>query len=122
MTATETLTPGTIVRAPRYQNGQSTGNRRGIVLRTFASDGNPGSGYLIWFYTLGPAHQDFHGNTETVGLAFPREVTTVGTVADMSMRTLNKLGKRLRDWPTGCKAWNAMYHAYVDKRRAAADA
>jgi hypothetical protein len=118
-TTTETLKPGTVVRAPRYQDGESTGLRRGIVLRTFASNGDPKSGYLIWFYTLGPAHKDGQGDTSTVGLVFPRELTRLGTVEDMSMRMLTKVGKGLRNWGTGCLAWNEVYRVYVAKRRAA---
>ncbi|WP_202918349.1 DUF6409 family protein [Streptomyces cavernae] len=98
-TTSETLAPGTVVRAPRYQEGKSTGIRRGIVLRTFADSGDPKSGYLVWFYTLGAAHQDGRGDNCAVSLAFPREITHLGTVEDMSERTLLKLGQGLRDWP-----------------------
>jgi hypothetical protein len=122
-TATETLAPGTVVRAPLYRNGQPVGRpRRGIVLRTFASDGNPKSGYLVWFYTLGAAHKDGQGDTSTVGLVFPREAERVGTVADMGDRVLANAGKGLRDWPTGRQAWNEIYRVYVARKRAAAQA
>jgi hypothetical protein len=118
-TTTETLEPGTIVRAPRYQGGSPTGLRRGVLLGTFASNGDPKSGYLVWFYTLGAAHRDGQGNNGTVGLVFPREIAIIGTVDDMSDRMLMKIGKGLRDWPVGRPAFNAVYRVHVARRRAA---
>ncbi|MGW2306152.1 DUF6409 family protein [Streptomyces sp. NPDC001809] len=86
------LEPGTVVRTPRYVSGNSTGVRRAIVLGLW-NEQDPKSGYRVWFYTLGaPSFEP-----RTLGMAFADEPTGVGTVEDMSERTLLRLYRWLRD-------------------------
>ncbi|MDH6544143.1 DUF6409 family protein [Streptomyces sp. SPB4] len=91
--ATQTvLEPGTVVRTPRYDQGKNTGVRRAIVLGLW-NENAPKDGYRVWFYTLGaPSFAP-----RTLGMAFANEFTVVGTVDDMSERTLIRLHKWLRD-------------------------
>ncbi|MFE5715798.1 DUF6409 family protein [Streptomyces sp. NPDC056501] len=91
--ATQTvLEPGTVVRTPRYDEGKNTGVRRAIVLGLW-NENAPKGGYRVWFYTLGaPSFAP-----RTLGMAFANEFTVVGTVDDMSERTLLRLYRWLRD-------------------------
>ncbi|OKJ48114.1 hypothetical protein AMK27_38940 [Streptomyces sp. CB02009] len=91
--ATQTvLEPGMVVRAPRFVEGKNTGVRRAIVLGLW-NENAPKGGYRVWFYTLGaPSFAP-----RTLGMAFAREFTVVGTVDDMSERTLIRLYKWLRN-------------------------
>ncbi|MFG2298418.1 DUF6409 family protein [Streptomyces sp. NPDC048603] len=91
--ATQTvLEPGTVVRTPRYDEGKNTGVRRAIVLGLLNEDA-PKDGYRVWFYTLGaPSFAP-----RTLGMAFVNEPVVVGTVDDMSERTLIRLYQWLRD-------------------------
>ncbi|MFE6461487.1 DUF6409 family protein [Streptomyces cinereoruber] len=91
--ATQTvLEPGTVVRTPRYVDGESTGTRKAIVLGLW-NEQNPKGGYRVWFYTLGaPSFEP-----RTLGMAFANEPVTMGTVEDMSERTLLRLYRWLRD-------------------------
>ncbi|TDU67837.1 DUF6409 family protein [Streptomyces sp. KS 21] len=92
--ATQTvLEPGTVVRTPRYDEGKNTGLRRAIVLG-LVNEGEPKNGYAVWFYTLGtPSYAP-----RTLGMAFLNEPTVVGTVEEMSERTLLRLYVQLRDY------------------------
>ncbi|WP_331719732.1 DUF6409 family protein [Streptomyces virginiae] len=86
------LEPGTVVRTPRYDEGKNTGVRRAIVLGLW-NEKEPKDGYRVWFYTLGaPSFVP-----RTLGMAFANEPTVVGTVDDMSERTLLRLHRWLRD-------------------------
>ncbi|MFD9519699.1 DUF6409 family protein [Streptomyces sp. NPDC059979] len=86
------LEPGTVVRTPRYDEGKNTGVRRAIVLGLW-NEKEPKDGYRVWFYTLGaPSFAP-----RTLGMAFANEPTVVGTVDDMSERTLLRLHRWLRD-------------------------
>ncbi|WP_329583740.1 DUF6409 family protein [Streptomyces sp. NBC_01361] len=92
--ATQTvLEPGTVVRTPRYDEGKNTGLRKVIVLGLWSED-DPRSGYRVWFYTLGAPSF----SPRTLGLAFPGESTQLGTVEDMSERTLLRLYRWLRNY------------------------
>ncbi|WP_329046881.1 MULTISPECIES: DUF6409 family protein [unclassified Streptomyces] len=94
-TTTQTaLTPGTIVRCPRYVNGENTGLRRAVVLGLWNED-NPKSGYRVYFYTLGPASF----SPRTVGLAFEREMKVLGTLEVLSERTLIGIYRGLGEFP-----------------------
>ncbi|EGX57946.1 MULTISPECIES: DUF6409 family protein [Streptomyces] len=100
MTATATITSqdvleaGTVVRCPRYVEGEDTGPRKAVVLGLFR-EGDPTGGYRVYFYTLGAAGFAEH----TVGLAFRREMHPLGTVEDMSERTLVRIWRGLGDFP-----------------------
>ncbi|MFD3728831.1 DUF6409 family protein [Streptomyces sp. NPDC058671] len=86
------LEPGTVVRTPRYDEGKNTGVRRAIVMGLW-NENDPKGGYRVWFYTLGaPSFAP-----RTLGMAFANEFTVVGTVEDMSERTLLRLYRWLRD-------------------------
>ncbi|MFD9047775.1 DUF6409 family protein [Streptomyces zaomyceticus] len=86
------LEPGTVVRTPRYVEGKHTGVRKAIVLGLW-SENDPKAGYRVWFYTLGaPSFAP-----RTLGMAFVTEPTVVGTVENMSERTLLRLYLWLRD-------------------------
>ncbi|MFD9084821.1 DUF6409 family protein [Streptomyces erythrochromogenes] len=86
------LEPGTVVRTPRFDEGKNTGVRRAIVLGLW-NENAPKDGYRVWFYTLGaPSFAP-----RTLGMAFANEFTVVGTVDDMSERTLIRLYQWLRD-------------------------
>ncbi|MFE4206131.1 DUF6409 family protein (plasmid) [Streptomyces goshikiensis] len=91
--ATQTvLEPGTVVRTPRFDEGKNTGVRRAIVLGLW-NENAPKDGYRVWFYTLGaPSFAP-----RTLGMSFANEFTVVGTVDDMSERTLIRLYQWLRD-------------------------
>ncbi|MFD5066224.1 DUF6409 family protein [Streptomyces sp. NPDC058394] len=91
--ATQTvLEPGTVVRTPRFDEGKNTGVRRAIVLGLW-NENVPKDGYRVWFYTLGaPSFAP-----RTLGMSFANEFTVVGTVDDMSERTLIRLYQWLRD-------------------------
>ncbi|MFD0269571.1 DUF6409 family protein [Streptomyces sp. NPDC127106] len=92
--ATQTvLEPGTVVRTPRYDEGKNTGLRKAIVLGLWNEDA-PKDGYKVWFYTLGaPSFAP-----RTLGMAFCGELTTLGTVEEMSERTLLRLYLQIRDY------------------------
>ncbi|MFE7759378.1 DUF6409 family protein [Streptomyces sp. NPDC057429] len=94
ITAQAALTAGTIVRCPRYINGENTGLRKAVVLGLWNED-NPKGGYRVYFYTLGPASF----SPRTAGLAFAREVTVLGTLEDLSERTLTGIYKGLGEFP-----------------------
>lgn len=117
-TATRTFEPGAVVRAPHYQGGKSTGVRKGVVLRPYAEDGDPKGGYLVYYYTLGPAVVDGRGNAATVGVVFPDEMAPSGDLFDLSERTLLKIGGGLRDWGTGRRVRNLAGRACALKRSA----
>ncbi|KIF06048.1 hypothetical protein PL81_09730 [Streptomyces sp. RSD-27] len=86
------LEPGTVVRTPRYDEGKNTGVRRAIVLGLW-NENAPKDGNRVWFYTLGaPSFAP-----RALGMAFANEFTVVGTVDDMSERTLIRLYQWLRD-------------------------
>lgn len=91
--ATQTvLEPGTVVRTPRYDKGKNTGVRRAIILGLW-NEKEPKDGYRVWFYTLGaPSFAP-----RTLGMAFANEPIAVGSVDDMSERTLLRLYRWLRD-------------------------
>ncbi|HBF81804.1 MAG TPA: hypothetical protein DD420_18275 [Streptomyces sp.] len=91
-TAPEVLAAGTIVRCPRFIDGENTGLRKAVLLGLF---NDPKAGYRVYFYTLGPASFA----PRTVGFVFPGEVTVLGTVEDLSERTLGKLYRGLGDFP-----------------------
>lgn len=87
------LEPGTVVRTPRYDEGKNTGVRRAIVLGLW-NEKEPKDGYRVWFYTLGaPSFAP-----RTLGMAFVNEPIVVGTVEEMSERTLLRLYLQLRDY------------------------
>ncbi|MFE9007503.1 DUF6409 family protein [Streptomyces sp. NPDC007875] len=88
------LAAGTVVRCWHWVDGRNLGVRKAIVLGSY-SVYNPAACYWMWFYTLGPASRDEH----TVCHSFPREITTVGTVEDMSERMLAKVVAGLADFP-----------------------
>ncbi|MFG2532767.1 DUF6409 family protein [Streptomyces sp. NPDC048516] len=88
---TATIETGTIVRCPKRVDGQIVGTRKAVVLGLF-NPNDPNSGYGVWFYTAGPA------DTGTLTLAFERELTPVGTIEDMSERTLLNLERDGRNF------------------------
>ncbi|WP_411107383.1 DUF6409 family protein [Streptomyces sp. cmx-4-9] len=105
--ATQTvLEPGTVVRTPRYDQGRNTGVRRAIVLGLW-NENAPKDGYRVWFYTLGaPSFAP-----RTLGMAFANEPVVVGTVDDMSERTLLRLYLQLRDYNLRSRAgYGAVEH------------
>ncbi|MFG2667684.1 DUF6409 family protein [Streptomyces sp. NPDC048387] len=105
--ATQTvLEPGTVVRTPRYDEGKNTGVRRAVVLGLWNEDA-PKDGYRVWFYTLGaPSFAP-----RTLGMAFVNELVVVGTVDDMSERTLLRLCLQIRDYNLrSCAGYGAVEH------------
>lgn len=87
------LEPGTVVRTPRYDEGKNTGVRRAIVLGLW-NEKEPKDGYRVWFYTLGaPSFAP-----RTLGMAFVNEPIVLGTVEEMSERTLLRLYVQLREY------------------------
>jgi hypothetical protein len=78
---TNTLKAGTVVRAPRFESGESTGIRKGVVIDTFGD-----SSYLVWFYGVGSARQETR-------LVMKREVKQVATLEDLSERVLTRIVK-----------------------------
>ncbi|MDX3540062.1 DUF6409 family protein [Streptomyces sp. MB09-01] len=105
------LEPGTVVRTPRYDEGKNTGERRAIVVGLW-NENDPKAGYKVWFYTLGaPSFAP-----RTLGFAFVGEPTVVGTVDDMSERTLIRLHRWLRDLDQFSKARYRIQKAGLRKR------
>ncbi|MBV7674086.1 hypothetical protein STHAL_32075 [Streptomyces halstedii] len=93
-TPSASLVAGTVVRCPLYVNGENAGPRKAVLLGLF-NENDPRAGYRVYFYTLGPASFA----PRTVGFVFPGEVTVVGTVEDLSERTLVKLYQGLDGFP-----------------------
>ncbi|MEV7891583.1 DUF6409 family protein [Streptomyces sp. NPDC002817] len=94
VTSQDVLEAGAVVRCPRYVEGKNTGLRKAVVLGLFR-EGDPTGGYRVYFYTLGAAGFADH----TVSLAFRREIDPLGTVEDMSERTLVRIWRGLGDFP-----------------------
>lgn len=80
-TSNTTIQTGTLVRCAIRVDGKALGTRKAIVMGLF-NEADPTSGYGVWFYTQGDA------DTGTLSLAFEREMTIVGSIDDMSERTL----------------------------------
>ncbi|MEV0444061.1 DUF6409 family protein [Streptomyces spectabilis] len=110
MNATTTVKPGTVIRAPHMVAGHLTGVRRGVVLGEFAK-GDPTSGYLVWFYGAGPAQK-------ATSLVFPRELKAVGTIDDMSERTLTTIARGLNGSTAGRTLWMEAGSKLAQKRAA----
>lgn len=108
-TTTQTaLTPGTVVRCPRYITGENTGLLRAVVLGLWNED-NPKGGYRVYFYTLGPASF----SPRTVGLAFEREMKALCTLEVLSERTLISIYRGLGEFPGSTQVRNrAGSHAH----------
>ncbi|MFD9044431.1 DUF6409 family protein [Streptomyces bottropensis] len=99
VTSQDVLEAGAVVRCPRYVAGKNTGLRKAVVLGLYR-EGDPTGGYRVYFYTLGAA-----GFAErTVGIAFRREIDPLGTVEDMSERTLVRIWRGLGDFPDSATA------------------
>lgn len=107
MTATIIKT-GTVVRAPRMVAGRSTGVRKAVVLGEFKQN-DPTSGYLVWFYGAGSAR-------EATSLVFPRELTAVGSIDDMSERLLTTIARGLGGIADGRELWMTAGNKLVQKR------
>lgn len=83
-------TIGTVVKAVRYQAGQPQGARRGVIL------GEALGGWLVWFYGAGAPEPG-----ATVAVAFPREITTLCTVGELSDSTIRRLLSGVRRFEDG---------------------
>ncbi|MEU5109600.1 DUF6409 family protein [Streptomyces sp. NPDC021354] len=92
-TAQDALAAGTVVRCWHYIHGENHGLRKAIVLGPFSEHDR--NCYRVWFYTLGPASFD----TNTVSHAFRNEIEHLGTVEDMSERTLAKVVRGIGEFP-----------------------
>lgn len=88
VTTSTTIETGTIVRCAQRVDGRNI-TRRAVVLGLF-NPSDPTSGYGVWFYGAGDA------DTGALSLAFEREITVVGSIDDMSERTLLKLERGSR--------------------------
>jgi hypothetical protein len=91
MATNTTIQAGTIVRCAVRVNGRQIGVRKAVVTGLF-NEADPTSGYGVWFYTQGDA------GTDTLSLAFERELTAVGSIDGMSERALLQLERGSRDF------------------------
>jgi hypothetical protein len=89
-TSTTAIQIGTTVRCAQRVDGKRV-IRKAVVLG-YVNGVNPSSGYGVWFYTQGDA------GTGTLGLAFEYEITVVGSIRDMSERTLLHLERGGRNF------------------------
>jgi len=91
MAATSTtIQTGTTVRCAQRVDGKRV-IRKAVVLG-YVNGVDASSGYGVWFYTQGDA------GTGTLSLAFEREITVVGSIHDMSERTLLHLERGGRNF------------------------
>ncbi|MEU7243356.1 DUF6409 family protein [Streptomyces sparsogenes] len=95
MTAT-VIPAGTVVRCPKMETGKVVGHGRAVVLGLF-NETDPTSGYLVWFYGKGAK--------KCGSLVFRREMTIVGTIEEMSVRTLTTVARGLNGVAGGHALW-----------------
>jgi hypothetical protein len=89
-TASTTVQTGTVIRTSQRIDGKRV-TRKAVVLG-YVNGVDASSGYGVWFYTQGDA------GTGTLSLAFEREITVVGSIDDMSERTLLHLERGGRNF------------------------
>lgn len=90
-TTSTTIQTGTVIRCAVRVDGQQAGTRKAVVMGLL-NPADATSGYGVWFYTQGDA------DTGTLSLAFEREITVVGSIDDMSERTLLHLERGSRNF------------------------